>query len=340
MKDKKQPPVEQWEDWLDSTYRTGGTQPPKSRGGLIAFLLVMVIFLCGVSTALGLMNIRLFRQLSEQSMQKEAPVVFSSQSAQAITDEVESPLGFMGQTVPDFWRNYYHLPKGVYVTEVFSGSQACSQGIHPGDILVAFNGVSVPVEVDGTYVDDAIATVRLPKIEKGENELIIRLRYGNIDSVESYYILGNFGVEVHGYYARITALPECLYFESITNQKMGFYGGNLKYSFKMYGGGKKTLEISKYRGAVIKVLVDGEEKGYIDFPPHRLCLGELTEGEHTVELILYGNRMNTFGQLHKTDEHLAWTGPDSWRTKGRFWTDEYMLTRTGILTAPRILTEE
>ena len=144
MKDKKQPPVEQWEDWLDSTYRTGGTQPPKSRGGLIAFLLVMVIFLCGVSTALGLMNIQLFRQLSEQSLQKEAPVVFSSQSAQAITDEVESPLGFMGQTVPDFWRNYYHLPKGVYVTEVFSGSQACSQGIHPGDILVAFNGVSVP----------------------------------------------------------------------------------------------------------------------------------------------------------------------------------------------------
>ena len=205
---------------------------------------------------------------------------------------------------------------------------------------VIFNGISVPTEVDGTYVDDAIATIRLPKIKKGENELIIRLRYGNIDSVESYYILGNFGVEVHGYYAKITSLPECLYFESITNQKMGFYGGNLKYSFKINGGGKKTLEISKYRGAVIKVLVNGEEKGYIDFPPHRLPLGELSEGEHTVDLILYGNRMNTFGQLHKTDEHLAWTGPDSWRTKGRFWTDEYMLTRTGILTAPRILTEE
>jgi hypothetical protein len=86
--------------------------------------------------------------------------------------------------------------------------------------------------------------------------------------------------------------------------------------------------------------MDGEEKGYIDFPPHRLNLGEMSEGEHTVDLILFGNRMNTFGQLHKTDEHLAWTGPDSWRTKGRFWTDEYMLTRTGILTAPRILTEE
>ena len=70
------------------------------------------------------------------------------------------------------------------------------------------------------------------------------------------------------------------------------------------------------------------------------AIGEIPEGKHTVDLILYGNRMNTFGQLHKTNEHLAWTGPDSWRTKGRFWTDEYMLTRTGILTAPSILTAE
>jgi hypothetical protein len=121
---------------------------------------------------------------------------------------------------------------------------------------------------------------------------------------------------------------------------MAFYGGNISYKFKINGGGKKTIEISKYRGAVIKVFVDGEERGYIDFPPHRLCLGELSEGEHEVELVLYGNRMNTFGQLHKTDEHLEWTGPDSWRTRGRFWTDEYQLTRFGILTAPRILTEE
>ena len=169
---------------------------------------------------------------------------------------------------------------------------------------------------------------------------MINLRYSNATSVESCYILGDFGVDVHGYYSTVTAMPEKLYFEDVTRQKLGFYGGNIRYSFKINGGGKKTLEISKYRGAVIKVFVDGEEKGYIDFPPHRLCLGELTEGEHTVDLVLYGNRMNTFGQLHKTNEFLEWTGPDSWRTKNRFWTDEYQLTRFGILTAPRLLTEE
>ena len=48
---------------------------------------------------------------------------------------------------------------------------------------IFFNGESVPVQTDGTYVDDAIKTVPMPKIKKGENELIIKLRYGNIDSV-------------------------------------------------------------------------------------------------------------------------------------------------------------
>lgn len=211
---------------------------------------------------------------------------------------------------------------------------------YPHYTEVMFNGESIPVNIIGRYVDDAIVKIKLGKIQKGENTLIVKLRYSNADSVEAYYILGNFGVQAHGYYATVTDLPEKLCFESITNQQMSFYGGNIHYIFRINGGGKKTIEISKYRGAVIKVFVDGKENGYIDFPPHRLCLGELSEGEHIVELVLYGNRMNTFGQLHKVDEYLEYCGPDSWRTKGRLWTDEYQLTRFGILSAPRILTEE
>ena len=49
-----------------NTYQTGSTQPPKSRGGLIAFLLVLVILLLGAATILGLMNVHLFRQINEE----------------------------------------------------------------------------------------------------------------------------------------------------------------------------------------------------------------------------------------------------------------------------------
>ena len=51
-------------DWDDSVYGTGPTQPPKNRGGTVALMLILIIFLCGIITVLGILNIRLFRQLN------------------------------------------------------------------------------------------------------------------------------------------------------------------------------------------------------------------------------------------------------------------------------------
>ncbi len=50
--------------WDDSVYGTGRTEPPKSRGGTIALLLILVIFLCGIITVLGVLNIQLFNKIN------------------------------------------------------------------------------------------------------------------------------------------------------------------------------------------------------------------------------------------------------------------------------------
>ncbi|MBU5451659.1 trypsin-like peptidase domain-containing protein [Pseudoflavonifractor sp. MSJ-30] len=49
--------------WDDGVYGTGSTQPPKSHRAVIALLLVTVIFLGGITTAMSILNIRLFREL-------------------------------------------------------------------------------------------------------------------------------------------------------------------------------------------------------------------------------------------------------------------------------------
>ena len=210
---------------------------------------------------------------------------------------------------------------------------------YPKYTRITWNGETVSMVPDGAYVDDAIVTIPLPKIRKGENELLVHLRYGDINSVEAYYLLGDFGVCVHGTDAYITELPKNLYFESLTAQNLPFYSANVHYYMEFEGGGRASLEISKYRGATIKVIVDGREAGYIDVPPYRLSLGDLAEGKHTVELILYGNRANTFAPLHSASETLEWayTGGGAWNTKERFFIPEYQLFRFGILSSPRIL---
>ena len=50
--------------WDQGTYQTGSTNPPKSRSGLVAFLLIAVIFLAGIASILGIANIRLFSALN------------------------------------------------------------------------------------------------------------------------------------------------------------------------------------------------------------------------------------------------------------------------------------
>ena len=60
------------EPWDPSIYGTGRTRPPKNHGGIIAVLLVIVIFLGGLVSVLGVLNVKLFTQLKEQSKEADA----------------------------------------------------------------------------------------------------------------------------------------------------------------------------------------------------------------------------------------------------------------------------
>lgn len=64
-------------DWDDSVYGTGPTDPPKSRGGLLALLLILIIFLCGIITVLGILNVKLFHKLRTQE-DNELPISFTT----------------------------------------------------------------------------------------------------------------------------------------------------------------------------------------------------------------------------------------------------------------------
>lgn len=59
------------EPWDPSIYGTGRTRPPKNHGSIIAVLLVIVIFLGGLVSVLGVLNVRLFTQLKAQTKQPD-----------------------------------------------------------------------------------------------------------------------------------------------------------------------------------------------------------------------------------------------------------------------------
>lgn len=129
------------------TWQTGRTQPPKRYGGLMAFLLVLVILLSGISTALSIMNIKLHRKLSETS----SPMTFSRsaevpQATEAVHEEVrqlQDHLGISGTFIPAVYQRFYKLPGGIYVSRVSEKSEAQEKGLVAGDIITALNGQSI-----------------------------------------------------------------------------------------------------------------------------------------------------------------------------------------------------
>ena len=52
-------------------------------------------------------------------------------------------IGITGQEISAFDQLYYRIPQGIYITEVAVGSDAEAKGIHPGDILLQFDGARI-----------------------------------------------------------------------------------------------------------------------------------------------------------------------------------------------------
>lgn len=74
-------------EWDDNAYYTGPTQPPKNRGALVALLLIFIIFLCGIITVLGVLNVRLFQKLNTEDPQQELAISFTTEQTQPQTEE-------------------------------------------------------------------------------------------------------------------------------------------------------------------------------------------------------------------------------------------------------------
>lgn len=51
--------------WDDGAYGTGRIKPPKRHGGRFAFLLVLLIFMVGLASGMGVLNVQLFSQLKQ-----------------------------------------------------------------------------------------------------------------------------------------------------------------------------------------------------------------------------------------------------------------------------------
>ena len=103
-------------DWDDSVYGTGPTDPPKNRGALVALMLILIIFLCGIVTMLSLMNIRLFQELkTDKQEHQELAISFTTEPTEEMTEQTvptQAPSS-MAASAPNATMDLQAAPKGI-----------------------------------------------------------------------------------------------------------------------------------------------------------------------------------------------------------------------------------
>ena len=212
----------------------------------------------------------------------------------------------------------------------------------PENADITLNGAPVCNKAEGYYVDEAIRTLPLPAVKKGENVLTLRVSLSRATDLEAMYLLGNFGVRFSGTRLTLTDAPNCLALDDLTRQGLPFYTGNVTYRFRIHpekDHPAASLHIPHMASPVAAIRVDGLEAGKIAWSPYRVKLPALRAGDHVIEVTAFGSRFNGFGTLHNANPNYKWYGPDAFRTTGDEWTDNY-LVRPGYLLSPIELTED
>ena len=205
-----------------------------------------------------------------------------------------------------------------------------------GRSKVWLDGKMVEIKPDGWYVDRAICTFPLGRLEVGPHTLMLEQPFTQRGSMENCFLLGEFGVRVRGTELTVTSPVHSLGFGDFSRQELPFYGGNLTYQLpvKVPGDGVLRLHVPHWKGSLMTAALDGNHAGALFLSPYNLDI-PVKAGTHTVEITLYGTRINTFGALHMVKE-TRWLSPTSWRHLGDRWSEEFVFEETGILSSPSI----
>ena len=201
---------------------------------------------------------------------------------------------------------------------------------------IVFNGEKVDLKIDGYFTDRHIYTAKLPDVKKGKNELIISTAFSKRKSLENFFLLGDFGVEVKGSSAKIIEKQKRLYFGSVVNQGLPFYGANVTYNMEFESEDCDAyIDIGYMKGVLASVSIDGEEKGKIAFMPKALLVKGIKKGKHSLAITLFTSRVNCFSSLHNIADPI-YKGPPYWYCPENEWAYEYQLKGNGILRSPII----
>ena len=194
-------------DWDDSAYGTGRTDPPKSRGGLIALLLILLIFLCGIITVLGILNIKLTHKLQAtqdndlsisftvgqtepepvQTLSTVPQETLGGESQAASFDLQQSPVGIEnyppegGLSLQEIYEK--NIDSVASISCTLSNGTASGTGVifsDEGYIVTNAHVVDGAISVSAQLTDDRVFSARIIGCDEVSDLAVLRIDADNL----------------------------------------------------------------------------------------------------------------------------------------------------------------
>ena len=206
---------------------------------------------------------------------------------------------------------------------------------------VSLNGVKVEMVSDGYFTDKSIKTYPLPQIDAGRNVIEVTMPFGKYSDLEHYFILGEFDVRLEGTEKTLVKPSYEHGFGDVSSHGMPFYGGTLTYGMDIEApcDCDGVITLNSFAGPAVAVILDGVDVGTIAFSPYKLKVCDIKAGKHRLELVIYGNRHNSFGALHMVTFEETFINAGSWNFEiddRCAYKYEYELRKFGIIGSPKI----
>ncbi|MCZ8519522.1 glycosyl hydrolase [Paenibacillus caseinilyticus] len=204
---------------------------------------------------------------------------------------------------------------------------------------IRLNGVRIPAEPDGWFLDRSFDRVPLGALRQGRNELVLLCRYHQRMEVEDLYLIGDFGVDDA---RRIIREPAALQLGDWCLQGYPHYAGSMVYRFPVDGGpfpsGPAWLELRRFEAVTAEVRINGETAGHVPWrAASRIDIsGSLVEGENHIEVEVMGSPRNLLGPFHHTAADPSITSWASFRKEGDGYSPAYELRPYGLLDGIRL----
>ena len=152
-------------DWDNRYYGTGPTEPPKERGGAMALMLILIIFLFGIITVLGVLNVKLFQELKLKKQESELSISFTTEATlppetapqnevAAIAEEPGNFNSIQLQQSP-LGRENIPVEGGLSLQEIYQQNIPSVVSISCSGYGTASTGTGVILTADGYIVTNA-----------------------------------------------------------------------------------------------------------------------------------------------------------------------------------------